>query len=716
MRLLSRSCQLFLLPCLLMLSGSKAISADDVGMDCLSLYPVVYTLQTGESATETRPQRAMHTEQLLASRLKRVPEQVGKLLIPLAESISRNSKAARIDQARASFVLGVFEASQIQALEAGDEAHRASPRSPEGIIAALQLAALAAIEQSRHEEAVKFVTVALGETSADKDLATWTQLQKITARAYRGLDMKKDEERIQRHILTEHQRLLGENHVETIRQHSELAGLLYQQGNDLESERETRAVLKATLRLHGPDSDQAAIVRKNLARVLEAQGRHSEATPLRRDVLETALKASGKQSAAALAAREALIKCLAGQKSHAECEAEARILMESAQAASGHETAPAMNARIYLALSVFEQGRHEEALQMLNRLQEDCGRLFGPEHAQTLLVTHTRGSCLNALKKHEEAAAILTKTLETRKRVLPADDLATLETRLQLGQALLNLGRLKEALAEIRITANAYQRLLPASDPRMHSISDLSNQFSSLEEGRQILVDEHRANYRTVASSLGAEDLQTLNVQAGLAAYLAGMGRPEEALVEYDKLLSICRRKLGPDNPGTLDLLQRTALIHLNESRFEQCETMLREVLAHRQKNHRPGDLGVDETRYHLGVCLAQMGQLAQADEMVRQSLEAVKSQPQANPAFVTQMEQMQARIQQAMAPKPPAADASLSAGSSAPGTLQSPLQLKPAGAAAQLPAAVQKSRIPDIDPASLVPSGTIQRPLEYKP
>ncbi len=716
MRFLSRSCQLFLLPCLLMLSGPKATSADDVGMDCLSLYPVIYTLETGESASETRPQRAMHTEQLLASRLKRVPEQVGKLLIPLAESISRNSKAARIDQARASFVLGVFETSQIQALEAGDEAHRANPRSPGGIIAALQLAALAAIEQSRHEEAVKFVTVALGETSADKDLATWTQLQKITTRAYRGLDMKKDEERIQRHILTEHQRILGENHVETIRQHSELAGLLYQQGNDLESERETRAVLKATLRLHGPDSSQAAIVRKNLARVLEAQGRHGEAVPLRKEVLAAAIKASGKQSAAALAAHEALVKSLAAQKNHAECEAEARILMESAQAGAGPDTALVMNARVYLAVSVFEQGRHEEALQMLNRLQEDCSRLFGPEHAQTLLVTHTRGSCLNALEKHEEAAALLAKTLEARKRVLPADDLATLETRLQLGQALLKLGRLKEALAEIRITANAYQRLLPADDPRMLPIAGLSNQFASLEEGRQILIDEHRANYRTAASTFGAEDLQTLNVQAGLAAYLVGMGRSAEALAEYEKALAICRRKLGTDNPGTLDLMQRAALIHLNEGRFEPCEAMLREVLVHRQKNHKPGDLGVDETRYHLGVCLAQMGRLAQADEMVRQSLEAVKSQPQANPAFVAQMEQMQARIQQAMAPKPPAADASLSAGGTAPGTLQNPLQLKPAGAPTQLPAAVQPSRIPDMDPASLVPGGTIQKPLEYKP
>jgi tetratricopeptide (TPR) repeat protein len=713
MCLLSRSFQLIAASCLLMFSGSQAA---DAGMECLNLYPVLYTLQTGDSANETRIQRTARTEQLLSSRLKLVPEQIVKLLIPLAESISRSTQAARIDQARASFVLGVFETSQIQALEAGDEAHRATPRRPEMIIAALQLAALAAIEQSRHEEAVKFVTVALGETSADKDLATWTQLQKITARAYRGLDMKKDEERIQRHILTEHQRILGENHIETIRQHSELAGLLYQQGNDLESERETRAVLKATLRLHGPDSDQATIVRKNLARVLEAQGRHSEATPFRKQVLEAALKTSGKESAPALAAREALVKNLAAQKSHAECEAEARILMESAQSAAGPDTALTMNARIYLAVSVFEQGRYEEALQMLDQLQKDSSRLFGADHAQTLLVIHTRGTCLNTLKRHDEAAVTLTKTLEARKRVLPADDLATLETRLQLGQALLNLGRLKEALAEIRITANAYQRLLPAGDPRMRSIADLSNQFSSLEEGRQILIDEHRANYRTAASTYGTEDLQTLNVQAGLAAYLAGMGRSDEALVEYEKVLSICRRKLGPDNPGTLDLLQRTALIHLNEGRFETCEKMLREVLAYRQKNHKPGDLGVDETRYHLGVCLGQMGQLRQADEMVRQSLEAVKAEPQANPAFVAQMEQMQARIQQAMAPRPPATDAVQSAGMGAPGTLQSPLQLKPAGSPTQLPAAVQQSRLPDIDPASLVPSGTIQKPLEYKP
>lgn len=716
---LSRPFQLYALQCLLTISCTQAVSAADAGLECLSLYPALYTLQTGDSADETRTRRASRTEQLLASRLKLVPEQVGKLLIPLAENISRSDSATRIDRARASFVLGVFETSQLQALEAGDEAHRATPRRPERIIAALQLAALAAIEQSRHEEAVKFVTVALGETSADKDLSAWTQLQKITARAYRGLDMKKDEERIQRHILTEHQRILGDNHVETIRQHSELAGLLYQQGNDLESERETRAVLKATLRLHGPDSDQTAIVRKNLARVLEAQGRHGEAEPLRRELLESFLKTPGNQSMHdALTAREALVKNLAAQKKSAEAETEARSLIESARAVSGPDTELTTNARVILALSVFEQGRHEEALQLLTRLEGDSSRVFGPEHSRTLLVTHTRGSCLNELKRHEEAAAILTRTLETRKRVLPADDLETLETRLQLGAALLNLGRLKEALAEIRITANAYQRLLPAGDPRMRHVSELSSQFSSLKEGRQILVDEHRANYRTVSGTLGAEDPQTLNVQAGLAAYLAGMDRLDEALVEYEKLLSICRRKFGPDNPGTTDVLQRAALVHFNAGRFEQSEKMLREVLAIRQKNQKPGDLGVDETRYHLGVCLGQMGRLRQADEMVRQSIEAVKGQAQANPAFVAQMEQMQSRIQAAMAPRPQTESSvpGLNSDSLAPGTLQRTPAVQPASRPPPQPPAAAGSRIPDINPSTLVPTGTIQKPLEYKP
>jgi tetratricopeptide (TPR) repeat protein len=302
--------------------------------------------------------------------------------------------------------------------------------------------------------------------------------------------------------------------------------------------------------------------------------------------------------------------------------------------------------------------------------------------------------------------------------VLPADDLETLETRLQLGASLLNLGRLKEALAEIRITANAYQRLLPASDPRMRHVSELSSQFSSLKEGRQILVDEHRANYRTVSRTLGAEDPQTLNVQAGLAAYLAGMGRLDEALVEYEKLLSICRRKFGPDNPGTTDVLQRAALVHFNAGRFEQSEKMLREVLAIRQKNQKPGDLGVDETRYHLGVCLGQMGRLRQADEMVRQSIEAVKGQAQANPAFVAQMEQMQSRIQAAMAPRPQTESSvpGLNSDSLAPGTLQRTPAVQPASRPSPQPPAAAGSLIPDINPSTMVPAGTIQKPLEYKP
>jgi len=703
--------QTLLLPLLGSFTLIMAAAAAD--LDCLREFPALFTLHTGLDG-EPREQRLARTHNLVAVKLQETPESVAKKLPPLVDALRKNAQAPKLERARAEFAFGAYAEAQVLALEAGDAAHRSTPRLPEQVISALELAAFAALEQARFEDAVKFLNVALGETSPERDLPVWTQLQSATARAYGRMKMQKNEEQTVRHIYTEHERLLGANHAETIKYQSELAGLLYQHGHDVEAERETRAVLAATEKLHGPQSEPTQIVRKNLARVLEVLGRQAEAETLRRAVVTTQMQTLGGGAAGTLRSREQLIKNLLEQKKHAEAEAEARTLLEHSERALGPDSVTSISSRISLALAIAEQGRHEEALKLLRALQEDATRTLGAEHVDTLRVRHTLGACLNALKQHAEAGTLLSRVLDARKRVLPADDLATLDTRHQLGIALLKQGRLKEALAEIRITSIAYQRLLKADDPRSLAANQTSAEFANSKEGKQVLMDEQLEVVAQQAKKLGEDSVEVLNLRLNLAVFMNTLGCRDESLAEYQKALNGCLRTLGLKHLGTVDVMQKKGIQQLSMGKFAEAEKSLRQAFELRQKLVKQGDLSVEETRYHLGVCLGQMGRIKESHEMVEKCYLAAKDRTEANAAFVQQIKSVLDQLTQMLTKRTSAP----SAVQDTAATIQKPLQISPQNSSTApmtVPGTVNSS-MPGMNPSSLVPAGTIQKPLEFKP
>jgi tetratricopeptide (TPR) repeat protein len=691
--------------------AASSLHAQESAEACLREYPTLYTLETGSTPEETAAQRVARTHGLLATKLKMTPEAVAKILPPLAKKLHTDKTAPKFDRACASFVEGFFVEAQTLALEAGDTAHRTDPRQPGAVISALRLAAFSAMEQGQQEAALKFISVALGETSSDRDLPTWTQLQTANARAFAGLKMLKDEEQTLRYIYTEHERILGARHADTVRHHSTLAGTLYQHGHDAEAERETRAVLKSTLLLHGPKHEQTQVVQKNLARVLEVLGRHAEAESLRREVLAAQMEMYGGGTASTLRSREQLVKNLFEQKKYAEAEAEALILVGHSGKVNGPDSATTLGGRISVALAIVDQGRHEQALEALRALQTDCIRVLGDQHPDTLGVMHAAGACLNALQQYDEAEKVLTQAAEGRKRVLPADDLATMETQHQLGIALLRQKKFKAALKEIRIALTSYQTRLQVDDPRLKAANQTASEFNAFNEGKKILIDEQRAALDEKVRELGADHLDTLNLRAWLANFAANLQAWDISIAEYEKVLEGCLRVLGQDHAGTVEIMRITAKALHSAGRNAEAENYFRKVLKNRARHVKAGDIVLEETRYLLGVCIGQLGRIKEAQEFVEASYLAVKDRKDVNSSFLAEMKHTLDQIRVLRTPQP--------IDINAPGTLQQPVSLSSTDKAA--PAAViiapgSATAIPTVNPETLVPSGTIQKPVEYKP
>lgn len=647
--------------------AASSLHAQESAEACLREYPALYTLETGSTPAETATQRVMRTHGLLATKLKMTPEAVAKILPPLAKRLHTDKSAPKFDRACASFVAGFFAEAQTLALEAGDTAHRADPRQPGAVISALRLAAFSAMEQGQQEAALKFISVALGETSSDRDLPTWTQLQTANARAFAGLKMLKDEEQTLRYIYTEHERILGARHADSVRHHSTLAGTLYQHGHDAEAERETRAVLKSTLLLHGPKHEQTQVVQKNLARVLEVLGRHAEAESLRREVLAAQMEMYGGGAASTLRSREQLVKNLSEQKKHAEAEIESRTLTEHSERVNGADAVTTLSGRSSLALAIHEQGRHEESVKMLRPLEADCIRVLGPDHVDTLRVRHALGTCLNALKQHTEAESVLTQVLEARKQVLPADDITTLDTRHQLSIAYLGQEKIGEAIAELRLALTGYENALGKDHARYKAANMTSNELVKLKAGREFLISERRGNVAKTAQKLGAEHQQTILERVNMADLMLDLGERDAALKEYQNALDSCRRLLGDDHLGTLELLQKVATMKLEMNRFAEAESLLRQLLDHMARQPNVAPLKRHEARYHLGICVGNLGRIKEAKELVKSSYEAIITNPEANPKYVESMKSVLDQLTQLDQPR--------SIGTFDTGTLSKPLK-----------------------------------------
>jgi tetratricopeptide (TPR) repeat protein len=89
-------------------------------------------------------------------------------------------------------------------------------------------------------------------------------------------------EELFRNCLSERQRALGADHIDTLAAMNNLANLLHDRGENLEAESLHQQVLEARERTLGPDHPHTLATLNNLALVLKARGSFAEAEPYAR--------------------------------------------------------------------------------------------------------------------------------------------------------------------------------------------------------------------------------------------------------------------------------------------------------------------------------------------------------------------------------------------------------------------------------------------------
>jgi tetratricopeptide (TPR) repeat protein len=194
-------------------------------------------------------------------------------------------------------------------------------------------------------------------------------------------------------LVEDQERLLGSDHLETLRSRNNLANAYQDAGRSAEAIPLHERTLADQERLLGPDHADIMGSRNNLALAYQEAGRTAEAIPL----LERTL-----------ADRERLV---------------------------GPDHPTTLNSRNNLANAYRAAGRAAEAIPLLERTLADRERVLGPDHPATLGSRGNLALAYQAAGRAAEAIPLHERTLADMERVLGSDHPDTLQSRNNLALA-----------------------------------------------------------------------------------------------------------------------------------------------------------------------------------------------------------------------------------------------------------------------------------------
>ncbi|KAI3578012.1 hypothetical protein IWW34DRAFT_806593 [Fusarium oxysporum f. sp. albedinis] len=267
-------------------------------------------------------------------------------------------------------------------------------------------------------------------------------------------------EKLRREGLTIREKLLGEEHIETLVTASDLAGSLSNLGHFEESERLQRGVIETLKHLYGDEHEQTLDAMANLSVFLNKQEKTDEALALDRHIFEVKKRTLGAEHISTIRAMDNLAVSLGDE----EGEEMHRQALERKIKIFGEEHPNTLYSKANLAMTLFNKGAHSEAEDLQVEALEASKRILGKEHPDTLRVMNDLGSTwllfgqifLNERHLYPDvdmlgdAKRILEECLGLRAKLLGADHADTNNTRQELEECLeaLEVADLIDAEAE----------------------------------------------------------------------------------------------------------------------------------------------------------------------------------------------------------------------------------------------------------------------------
>src|SRR5579871_2005161 len=378
-------------------------------------------------------------------------------------------------------------------------------------------------------------------------------------------------------------------------------------------------------KMHGPNSPEAASSLELLATLYRDEGKYMDAEPLFRQLADIRRKTSKPGDVKLAWSLAALGECLYLENKDAESEP---ALREALKMYRDNGPDVGSEARNYLALLLERKGRYPEAGALLNEAADIDLRTKGadsPEYANSL---SNFASDLIDFGDYGLAETKLRQALEIRRKVLGSD-------HPDLGYPLNNLAFvLREEGEPVQSEPFARESLairLKSQGPDHPQVAAASNTLARILEAE--------GDYGGAESAFG-QALDIVQRTVGLGSYVGAQILLNHSMLEFDRGKFQVAEKEARESLESLQKLggEKTpyvalALTQLAEDRVFQNDSagavpMLRQAVEIRREENPPAHPEIIFAEVRLGEALTASGELREAEQILRATLNEARSAP----------------------------------------------------------------------------------------
>ncbi|KAM0257342.1 hypothetical protein ACHAQJ_004429 [Trichoderma viride] len=299
----------------------------------------------------------------------------------------------------------------------------------------------------------------------ETDILDWSQLLTNISWYMLMIGDNSGAERTAQKAANSRKRILGDEHLDTLRSMSNLSSVYWKQGRWAEAELLEVQVMDLRKRVLGGEHPDTVKSMANLASTYFSQGRFTEAELLEVKVMEMNLRALGKEHPETLKSMAHLASTYRSQGRLAETELLEVQVMDTRKAVLGDEHPDTLKGMANLALTYWNQGRLTEAESLGVQVTEMRKRVLGNEYPDTLISMSNLALTYMGQGRLSEAESLGMQVTETRKRVLGDEHPATLASIVNLAHTFQKQGRLDEALVLLRDCVSRLPRILGPEHP-----------------------------------------------------------------------------------------------------------------------------------------------------------------------------------------------------------------------------------------------------------
>ncbi|MFJ9968514.1 tetratricopeptide repeat protein [Streptomyces avermitilis] len=386
-----------------------------------------------------------------------------------------------------------------------------------------------------------------------------------------------------RDLAAECQRLLGNDHPDTLTARHNLAVAYQQSGRTSEAIELSEQVITDRERLLGDGHPKTLVSRANLAASYLHAGRTREATELSEQVVTDNEGVLGHGHPGTLTSRLNLAAAYqeAGRTSEA-IELLKQVVTDS-ERVLGNDHPHTLAARAKLSFSYQQTGQIGEAIELSEQVAADRERILGNDHPDTLIVSIDLASSYQQAGRIHEAIALLEQSLAVHEQ-RQSEDYDTLQIREALAISYRQADRISESIELLEKVVTDSERILGDSHP--HTLKARADLAISYRHGGRTTeaIDLLEQVVARNSDILGTDHPNFLMLKGSLATSYWQAGRPGEAIAIEENVADSCERVLGIDHPQTVSVRSNFAMSYHDVGRTSEAIHLMKQVAADRER------------------------------------------------------------------------------------------------------------------------------------